>query len=90
VIKRPAFRKYSKNRRPGDLHTRLSFCVSNMISESKYFDLKRRGKGPREIEIDGSVRITPEAEQDWRRMMEAETAERRKAAAADAAPETIT
>ena len=75
--KRPAFRRHSKHRKPGDAHTRLSFCLSNAISESKYFDLKRKGKGPREIELDGRIIITPEAERDWRLEQERETAERR-------------
>jgi hypothetical protein len=35
--KRTAFRQWSKNRKPGQAHTRLSFCESNAISESKYF-----------------------------------------------------
>jgi hypothetical protein len=60
----------------------LSFCLSNAISESKYFDLKRKGKGPREIELDGRIIITPEAERDWRLSMERETAERRARATA--------
>ena len=75
--KRLAFRRHSKHRKPGDAHTRLSFCLSNAISESKYFDLKRKGKGPREIELDGRIIITPEAERDWRLEQERETAERR-------------
>jgi hypothetical protein len=77
--KRQAFRKHSRRRKPGDAHTIPSFCASNAISESKYFALKRRGRGPREIELGGRVIITPEAERDWRREREAETmAERQK------------
>ena len=37
----------------------------------------RKRKGPREIELDGRVIITPEAERDWRLEQERETAERR-------------
>ena len=55
-------------------HTHLSFCKSNAISESQYYSLKRQGKGPREIELDGRIIITREAEADWRREREAETA----------------
>ena len=77
--RRLAFRHHSKRRRPGDAHTIPSFCESNAISQSKYYALKRKGKGAREIELDGRVIITPEAEQDWRREREAETmAARRK------------
>jgi hypothetical protein len=74
-VPRLAFRKRSARRKPGDAHTILSFCASNHISESHYFTLKRQGKGPREIELlNKRIIITPEAEADWRREREAETA----------------
>ena len=74
---RKAFKRWSKNRPPGAAHTRQSFCENNAISESKYSALKRAGKGPREIDLDGRIIITPEAEADWRREREAETAANR-------------
>ena len=77
---RLAFKQWSKNRKPGDAHTIPSFCKSNAISESKYRVLKRQGRGPREIVLDGRIIITPEAEADWRREREAETLAKRKAA----------
>jgi hypothetical protein len=76
--KRLAFRRHSKHRKPGDVHTIPSFCTSNAISESTYYKLKRQGRGPREIEIDGRVLITEEAERDWRLAREAETVEQRR------------
>ena len=76
--KRPGFRRWSQYRKPGDAHTRLSFCSSNKISESFYFKLKRQGKGPREIELDRRIIITPEAERDWRAVREAETMAKRE------------
>src|SRR5262245_58449052 len=82
--KRIAFRRRSKHRKPGDAHTIPSFCESNAISESKYFDLKRRGKGPREIDLGGRTIITPEAERDWRLEREAETEAKRRAREAKA------
>lgn len=82
--RRSTFRKRSRQRKPGDAHTILSFCESNAISESLYFKLKRRGKGPREAEVEGRVIITPEAEIDWRREREAETAAKRQKEAAAA------
>ena len=72
--KRLAFRQYGKHRKPGDVHTILSFCDSNAISESTYYSLKRHGKGPREINLGDRIIITPEAERDWRIEREAETA----------------
>ena len=79
---RMAFRRHSKNRKPGDAHTIPSFCDSNNISESLYFAIKRQGRGPREIELNKQIIITPEAEADWRREREAETMAKRQAAAA--------
>jgi hypothetical protein len=91
-IKRLAFRKRSKHRKPGDAHTIPSFCESNAISASKYFSLKREGRGPREIDLDGRILITPEAEADWRREREAETqanrAKRAKQQAAESSRST--
>ena len=77
--KRTTFQKRSASRKPGDLRTIPAFCESNAISESKYHDLKRRGLGPREIELDGRIVITPEAEADWRVEREADTAAKREA-----------
>ena len=76
---RTAFRDHAKRRKPGDLHTIPSFCVSNAISESLYYALKRRDLGPREMEVEGVVRITPQAEADWRAAREAATAEAKRA-----------
>jgi len=75
---RKAFRDHAKHRKPGDLHTIPSFCESNAISESLYFALKRRGLQPREMEIDGIIRITPQAEADWRAEREIATAAKRQ------------
>jgi hypothetical protein len=86
---RTTFRRRSANRKPGDAHTRPSFCASNQISESLYFKLKRQGRGPREIELDGRIIITPEAEADWRREREAETMAKRQQAKAEPAAATI-
>ena len=73
---RRAFR--SRRRKPGDAHTIPTFCVSNAISESFYFALKRKGLAPREIDLDGRIIITEEAERDWRREREAETEAKRQ------------
>jgi hypothetical protein len=81
-VPRTAYKRRSKHRKPGDAHTILSFCESNAISESFYYALKRKKKGPREIEFDSRVIITPEAEADWRREREAETTAKRQRAAA--------
>jgi hypothetical protein len=83
-VKRTAFQRQSRQRKPGDAHTIPSFCASNQISESLYFALKRKGKGPREIELlNKRILITPEAEADWRRAREVETMAKREAEAAE-------
>jgi hypothetical protein len=53
--RRPSFRAHNKRRRPGDVHTISSFCLSNAISEAHYFKLKRDGKGPRETRLGNRV-----------------------------------
>jgi hypothetical protein len=89
--RRLAFRQRSKRRKVGDAHTIPSFCESNGISESFYFSLKRQGKGPREIELNKRIIITPEAEADWRREREAETmANRLSKSMADETSQTST
>jgi len=80
--RRLAFKRHAARRRPGDAHNIPSFCLSNNISPSKYRALKRAGKGPREIELNKRIIITPEAEADWRREREAETAAKREAVSA--------
>src|SRR5262245_22943718 len=84
-ISRTAFAQHAKRRKPGALHTIPSFCENNAISESLYYSLKREGRQPREIELDGRVLITEQAEEDWRREREAETMEKRKARSNNAA-----
>jgi len=88
-IPRKTFQRRSKRRKPGDVHTILSFCESNAISESKYYLLKRQGRGPREIDLGDRIIITEEAERAWRVERENETlAKRRAREAAEAAPAT--
>jgi hypothetical protein len=84
--RREKFVERSKRHRPGRVHNIPSFCLNNDICESTYFSLKRQGRGPREIKINGRILITEQAEADWRAAMEAETmaAASRKAAPAEA------
>jgi predicted DNA-binding transcriptional regulator AlpA len=52
------------------------FCDANGISQSKYYELKRAGRGPREMRIGSKgVRISKEASEEWRRRMEEIAAE---------------
>lgn len=71
--RREQFVERSQRRRPGGVHNIPNFCLNNDISESLYFKLKREGRGPREIRLDGRILITEEAERDWRAAREAET-----------------
>ena len=67
-------RKRKRSATPSDLYTIEIFCERNRMSEAMYFKLKRQGKAPREMKIGKKILITPEAEADWRREREAESA----------------
>jgi hypothetical protein len=47
--------------------TITEFCRAEKISRAKYYGLKKAGKAPAEMRVDGIIRITPEAHADWRR-----------------------
>jgi hypothetical protein len=46
------------------------FCQRNAMSRSKFFGLKHLGLGPREMDTDGAIRISREAEREWTKMLE--------------------
>jgi len=48
------------------------FCYRNDLSKSFYYEIKRKGKGPRERWVDGKVLITPEDELAWQRADDSE------------------
>ena len=45
------------------------FCWVENISLAKYFELKKKGLGPRVEDIDGVKRITPQAREEWHKRM---------------------
>ena len=45
------------------------FCWVENISLAKYFELKKKGLGPRVEDIDGVKRITPQAREEWHERM---------------------
>jgi hypothetical protein len=48
-----------------------TFCAAHSISPSCYFQLKKEGRGPREMRVGrAGVRISVEAAAEWRRRME--------------------
>jgi len=47
------------------------FCALHGISRATYYNLKKVGKGPREMEVMGRRLISDEAGAQWRRQMEA-------------------
>jgi hypothetical protein len=49
------------------------WCVKERISRSNYYKRRKEGIGPRETRFGASVRITPEADAEWR-AAQAETA----------------
>jgi hypothetical protein len=50
------------------------FCQRERISRGTYYNLRRVGKGPREMLVGSVKRISPEARVDWRRERESEAA----------------
>jgi hypothetical protein len=38
------------------------------MSKTKYFALKKAGRGPRELELNGTIIITAKAEAEWERL----------------------
>jgi hypothetical protein len=46
------------------------FCLRNGISISTYHKLKKEGRGPREMCLGSAIRISVEAERDWRKERE--------------------
>ena len=50
------------------------FCSAERISRAFYYEMRKAGRGPREMRhADGCVRVSPEARLDWRRDRERET-----------------
>ena len=47
------------------------FCERNGISQTTYYELRKRGEGPRETRFGKKVFITHEAEAAWRKAHEA-------------------
>jgi hypothetical protein len=53
--------------------SRQELCVAHGFSESHLANMRKRGTGPEEIEIDGIFRITDEAEARWLEALAAAT-----------------
>jgi predicted DNA-binding transcriptional regulator AlpA len=47
------------------------FCKLHGISRATYYNLKKEGKGPREMAVNARKLISDESAADWRRQMEA-------------------
>ena len=60
--------------------TREEFCARNRISIPFYNRLKTQGLGPRETRLHSKILITREADAEWRRQRETETAKQEAAA----------
>lgn len=51
------------------------FCEVHGFTRPLYYELKKQGRGPREMAVGRRRMITQEAAAEWRRRMEAETAD---------------
>ena len=58
-----------ENYDPNRSLTRGEFCYVEHLSPTKYHGLKNKGLGPEELNVDGMIRITPEARAKWRERM---------------------
>ncbi len=59
-----------------DKHPRSvdAFCARNGICKATFYNLKRKGLGPRIMKLGTVTRITEAAELDWQRQMEGRAA----------------
>jgi hypothetical protein len=57
--------EHSPARQGANSFTITEFCARNHISKPKYYEIRRRGLGPREIRLESVVRISAQAERDW-------------------------
>jgi hypothetical protein len=64
-------KRKSRARRGGSM-TIAQFCQRHWIGHSTFYDLCKRGLGPRLMRIGRAVRISFEADRDWVKKMEAE------------------
>jgi hypothetical protein len=62
-------------------HSIPEFCLRHDISRGTYYNLKKAGKGPRTMHVNGRELISIEAEADWRKACEAASTEPSEAAA---------
>jgi hypothetical protein len=50
------------------------FCAAEKICEPLYYELRKRGKGPKEMRHGAAVRISHRARLEWQKQREAEAA----------------
>lgn len=55
--------------------TIAQFCAAHNISRTHFYELIKQGKGPRQMKVGRRTLVSAEAAADWRRAMEAATAE---------------
>ena len=67
-----AAQDYERERRYTKAMSIRAFCNNNDICPSTYFNLKRKGLGPREMLVGNRVLITREAQAEWRCQREEE------------------
>jgi len=51
------------------------FCARQSFSRGYFYKIKKLGLGPREMNVNGLIRITVEAEAEWKAEREAATAQ---------------
>lgn len=53
------------------------FCAAHRISQATFYELVKRGDGPKVMKVGRSNRISLEAAEEWRRKMEERPASHR-------------
>ena len=60
---------------PSNAYTIEEFCKSHKISRGTFYNLAKDGRGPVIMKVGSRTIISAEAAADWRRKMEANTAQ---------------
>jgi hypothetical protein len=63
----PLSRRSAPPHIPFKAKRRSDFCRAWRMSRSKFYELRKQGLTPEELDLDGLVLITDEAEEKWKR-----------------------
>jgi hypothetical protein len=70
AMKSKAQRGRPRTPTPAVAYTIAEFCEAHRISQAQYFNIRKKGIGPREMRVGGRILISHEAALAWRRARE--------------------